>query len=204
MRIWQTWKSEEDAVKAHEYFHRNIVMHIADDKIRVDRAIREIRPKQKVLDLGCNDGEFGKHLIDNLKCDVYGIDVSVVCEKFAKKNGVKFTRGRIEKMPYGDNEFDTAIAMEVLEHIWNTKKALAEIHRVIKLGGLLLGTVPHPAVELKDLSNQDHHCHRFTKKTLKYYLLNSFKTCSFEDLYIDIQNHNRSILPTFLFFKAYK
>lgn len=42
-----------------------------------------------------------------------------------------------------DNKFDCVTALEVLEHIYNTKRFLSEIHRVLKPNGYLILSVPN-------------------------------------------------------------
>jgi SAM-dependent methyltransferase len=45
-------------------------------------------------------------------------------------------------LPFGSDVFDRVIAAEVLEHIPDDQRALAEIARVLRPGGLLAVTVP--------------------------------------------------------------
>jgi SAM-dependent methyltransferase len=45
-------------------------------------------------------------------------------------------------LTFPDNEFDLVISLEVLEHIPDYKKALAEIYRVLKPGGYFVFSVP--------------------------------------------------------------
>ena len=51
-------------------------------------------------------------------------------------------RGDATAMPFGDGMFDRVIAAEVLEHIRCDQRALAEIARVTRPGGLVAVTVP--------------------------------------------------------------
>jgi SAM-dependent methyltransferase len=51
-------------------------------------------------------------------------------------------RGDATAMPFPDGAFDRVIAAEVLEHIPADARALAEIARVLRPGGLLAVTVP--------------------------------------------------------------
>jgi SAM-dependent methyltransferase len=50
--------------------------------------------------------------------------------------------GDATAMPFGDGTFDRVIAAEVLEHIPADQRALTEIARVLKPGGLVAITVP--------------------------------------------------------------
>jgi predicted SAM-dependent methyltransferase len=50
--------------------------------------------------------------------------------------------GDIHKLPFDDNSIDSIICLFVLEHVKNPCKAVSEIHRVLKPGGLALVGVP--------------------------------------------------------------
>jgi SAM-dependent methyltransferase len=51
-------------------------------------------------------------------------------------------RGDALDLPFGDDTFDRIIASEVLEHLGDDHRALAELARVLKPGGTLAATVP--------------------------------------------------------------
>src|SRR5574339_822128 len=53
-------------------------------------------------------------------------------------------------LPFDDNAFDAVILSEVIEHVADPMRALSEIQRVLKKGGLLFLTWPfiHPLHEL--------------------------------------------------------
>jgi SAM-dependent methyltransferase len=111
-------------------------------------------PKGKVLDVGCASGiNFLAPTLATLGWQVYGIDG----RKFRLNYpGFHFTLGEITCMPFPDNEFDVVYAVSTLEHmgpggeggIYGVSnadadfKAVAEISRVLKPGGILLVTVP--------------------------------------------------------------
>lgn len=47
-----------------------------------------------------------------------------------------------ESFPFSDQQFDSVLAFQVLEHVFEPKEFLAEIQRVLKPGGILLLAVP--------------------------------------------------------------
>jgi ubiquinone/menaquinone biosynthesis C-methylase UbiE len=51
-------------------------------------------------------------------------------------------RGDATALPFADATFDAVVTSEVLEHIPDDTGALAELHRVLKPGGVLAATVP--------------------------------------------------------------
>lgn len=52
-------------------------------------------------------------------------------------------RGNLEKLDFPGNCFDLVLTADVLEHVRDLDRALAEIARILKPGGLHLFTVPH-------------------------------------------------------------
>ena len=51
--------------------------------------------------------------------------------------------GMVDRLPFGGGQFDTVLATEVLEHVDDAERAVAEIYRVLRPGGHLLATVPY-------------------------------------------------------------
>jgi SAM-dependent methyltransferase len=57
-------------------------------------------------------------------------------------------RGSVYELPFADATFDCVIISEVLEHLGEDDRALAEIARVLKPGGTLAASVPRRGPEL--------------------------------------------------------
>lgn len=51
--------------------------------------------------------------------------------------------GSLTELPFADNSYDTLICSEVIEHIKDDAKAVAELNRVLAPGGTLIITVPY-------------------------------------------------------------
>lgn len=95
-----------------------------------------------VLDAGCGHGNY---VIDeNRKMISWaaGIDLSV---DFVRKNICldEVIIADLEKIPFVENEYDGVLSLWVLEHLKTPKKAIQEIHRVLKPGGYVFFTVPN-------------------------------------------------------------
>lgn len=97
-----------------------------------------IYAKGKLIDLGCGNvplyATYKKYVKENICVDwtnsVHGINY-LDCECDLNKNS-----------PFNDNEFDTVILSDVLEHIAEPEKLVLEISRIMKKGGKLLLNVP--------------------------------------------------------------
>ena len=47
-----------------------------------------------------------------------------------------------DRMPYANNYFDRAIAVHVLEHLPDLPRAIGELHRLLRVGGILAIVIP--------------------------------------------------------------
>lgn len=93
----------------------------------------------KLLDYGCGDGQFLNRIYDY--CEIAcGIDI---CDLAIEKAHHSYPSLELKlisdhKIPYEDNYFDTACAIDVLEHIVDIESVFEELNRVLKLKGNLL------------------------------------------------------------------
>lgn len=96
-----------------------------------------------VLDLGCAGG-FMAEAIARRGAEVTGIDPSqgaiAAARAHAAAEGlaIRYDTGVGEALPYPDASFDTVVCVDVLEHVADLPKVLAEVARVLKPGGLFL------------------------------------------------------------------
>lgn len=77
-------------------------------------------------------------------------------------------------LPYEDNTFDFAVSFDVFEHIEDDAKAVSEIYRVLKPGGILLMTVPAFPFLFSSHDVALEHKRRYTMKAIKQ-LLSPFR-----------------------------
>ena len=89
--------------------------------------IRKNKSSLHTLDLGCGNAPY-KHLFS----DRIGFDNK-------SGEGVDVV-GDAHKLPFKNEEFDTVLCSEVLEHLHSPEIALAEMKRVLKSGGILILT----------------------------------------------------------------
>ncbi|MDO8519959.1 MAG: class I SAM-dependent methyltransferase [Deltaproteobacteria bacterium] len=98
----------------------------------------------RVLEVGCGSGKISRYLVDRLHCKTYtGVDISPQMIAQAEAGTHRDTRlifqvADAQKLPFDDGSFDAVIVMDLLHHLKNWKKAVREIHRVLKDGGKFL------------------------------------------------------------------
>ncbi len=87
----------------------------------------------------------------------------------ARTDGVKYIGSVLDMHMISDDTYDTAICLEVLEHVPQPFKATKEINRILKTNGIFIMSVPH----LSRLHEQPHDYYRYTKYGIRAMLEDS-------------------------------
>ncbi|KAL1193173.1 24-methylenesterol C-methyltransferase 2 [Cardamine amara subsp. amara] len=124
-----TGKSHKDATRLHE--------EMAVDLI-------QIKPGQKILDVGCGVGGPMRAIASHSRANVVGITINEYQVNRArlhnKKAGLEalceVVCGNFLQMPFDDNSFDGAYSIEATCHAPKLEEVYAEIYRVLKPGSL--------------------------------------------------------------------
>lgn len=96
-----------------------------------------------VLDLGCAGG-FMAEALDDRGARVTGIDPAAgaiaAARAHAEETGraIRYDVGVGEDLPYEDAAFDAVVSVDVLEHVADLERVVAEVSRVLKPGGMFL------------------------------------------------------------------
>jgi SAM-dependent methyltransferase len=97
---------------------------------------------RRVLDLGCRSGAFTRNFLDGN--EVVGLDVDRAALAKAAELGIETVVGDVEDpLPFPDESFDAVVAGELLEHLQFPDALVAEARRVLRPGGVLVGSVPN-------------------------------------------------------------
>ena len=111
----------------HRRVHRSLVFDRRRDRL-VRALLAQLPPESSILDVGCGSGEIGSDLVaaghrvvgvETLARDECAIDMSVF-------------DGRT--LPFGDDEFDWVVIVDVLHHAADPDRVVAEARRVATLG----------------------------------------------------------------------
>jgi len=165
-------------------FFRDVFLHYLKKK-----DSRDMAGSLCYLDAGCGDGinlqwasGFFKEQCIDVKVtamDYNPLRIDRVTERHLAKE--TYIASLLE-MPFNDSTFDIIICSHVLEHIERYHKALVEIWRVLRPGGLLLVGVPNEGCFFARLRNKiiqrsilkkTDHVVFFESKTIKEALLNT-------------------------------
>jgi SAM-dependent methyltransferase len=99
---------------------------------------------QRVLDVGSGPGALTAELVQRLGAEnVAAVDPSEPFVQAARSRhpGVDVRLASAEELPYGDDEFDAAIAQLVVHFMADPAKGIAEMARVTKPGGVVAACV---------------------------------------------------------------
>ena len=109
-------------------------------------AARELQGAQRVLDVGCGDGQVSR-LAARLGAEVLGIDPTWNCVRVASERGTNVARAGAAALPFADASFDAVVACLVFEHIRDVDQAIAEVARVLQPGGRFCFFLNHPLLQ---------------------------------------------------------
>jgi SAM-dependent methyltransferase len=130
-----------------EYFQNEGVASFADAVPRYEFLARRLSaalPRgAKVLNIGAGSGQL-ERMLQHRAFAVSALDPGEAVIRRLASDGVDGRVGSAERLPFASGSFDAVVASEVLEHLdpAQCELAVAEIQRVLKDGGLFLGTVP--------------------------------------------------------------
>ena len=128
-----TLEQAEEQILSSDRWLRNILARVGS------RAT--VRPGMKVLDVGAAQGRT-LIALDRRGFEAYGVEPAdearqVACELAAREGcHIVIEAGTAESLPFAADTFDLVIATSVMEHVVDLERSLAEIHRVLRPGGM--------------------------------------------------------------------
>ncbi len=123
---------------------------------------------QSLLDFGCGDGLFLKHLLEhNHSLSMTGYDPYYANDENNITGAVKIFKSLND---IGPQQFDVVCALEVIEHIKNDAEALQQLHKLLKPRGTLLLTVPAYQLIYSRRDVASGHYRRYSRSSLSQLL----------------------------------
>jgi len=101
---------------------------------------------ERILDVGCGTGSLTRVLLESADLkSIAAVDLADVYLESARQTirdpRVDFKAGDATSLPFADKSFDRAFAMLVLHFVPDAKKAVGEMRRVVRSGGVVAATV---------------------------------------------------------------
>ena len=121
---------------------------------RVVMNLMQVEPQARILDCGVGNGSLSIALDSLVKgsVDFHAIDTSaemlVQAKSVMQHAGLDphLQQADVMSLPYEDQSFDVVMAAHVLEHLPDPQRALAEMVRVLKPGGMVFLCVTRPSL----------------------------------------------------------
>jgi ubiquinone/menaquinone biosynthesis C-methylase UbiE len=112
--------------------------------------VLELLPRRlgRVADVGCGPGVMVEAVLER-GGTFDGVDLSPEMvreaqDRYGHLPGVSFRTGNIEALDLPSDSYDQVIVMAVIEYLKTPDRALAEVARIMRPGGLAIVTVPKP------------------------------------------------------------
>jgi 2-polyprenyl-6-hydroxyphenyl methylase / 3-demethylubiquinone-9 3-methyltransferase len=139
-RMAETWWDEDGflhALTALNPARFGYMRRVLTEDLRLTPAMLQ------VLDIGCGGGLLAEEFA-RLGCTVTGVDPSekslAAARTHAARQGLPITYRAAsgEALPFADASFDVAYCCDVLEHVSDLRRVIAQTARVLKPGGIYL------------------------------------------------------------------
>lgn len=183
---------------------------------------------ESVLDVGCGVGHWGQRLLQHMPptTTLYGVDPEAEWINGAEKRALTlqqdershFQVGSAEHLPWPDNHFDMVTCQTLLIHVADITKAIREMTRVLKPGGLFLAAEPNnfgssaaglikknllPWEEVSDLLELEYRCMQ-GKLSLGeghqsggHLVLARLRQCGWKEVQVHLNNQSARVTPPY-------
>jgi len=105
------------------------------------RCLGQDKGEGRILDIGGFDGYWAASVDGGI---AYSLDI----DTHARFDGVRYIRGNGQALPFSDGTFDVVFALDVIEHVPDEGRVIAEAVRVLRSGGRLVLTTPSEDIRI--------------------------------------------------------
>jgi SAM-dependent methyltransferase len=154
--------SDRDLWETHAQWWQDEFTEGADpeyDEQIIPLAAEHLAGAQRVLDIGCGEGQIARVAQRAGAQFVLGVDPTAaqLLEASRRAGGPCYARAEASALPCADASFDAAVACLVFEHIVDVDSAIAEVGRVLAPGGRFLFFLNHPLLQTPGSGWIDDH-----------------------------------------------
>jgi len=141
-RRWRTIRERADFEYVRNGYNALKLPHTEENASECDDIVRDLLElgfprSSKIIDAGCGAGTLCRQLRAGGFSEVTAFDISDENVQAARPFAVKAFRSSCEAIEEGDGLYDLVLSITVIEHTMDARKALSELHRILKPGGHL-------------------------------------------------------------------
>lgn len=150
-----------------------------NERVRLNQKIVSLINKKSefILDVGCGNGWLSR-MVQNDQNKVVSLDIALNNVKKALLNKPHVNHSGLVAdvfhLPFQKDSFDSIIASEIIEHVYDPKKFIACLFDVLKPGGELIITTPYNeqiplylCVHCNKMTPKNAHLHSFNDANIK-------------------------------------
>lgn len=136
----------ENQEKIWDHFQNEGIDSFSQSQGRLEFIVRRIPAGKRVLNIGVGNGGL-ERLAEGKGIEIWALDPGERAIERVRQSldmGKKAQIGYSQAMPFPNAHFDFVVMSEVLEHLDEAvfEATLGEVRRVLKPGGIFMGTVP--------------------------------------------------------------
>lgn len=174
-----------------DYFEERFPETEAEENRLRQFILSKIPAKARLIaDIGSGNGRLTKELL-NLSRYVVSVDVSLenlrkIIKNYGQENHYSVVADALN-LPFRSSVFDCVIASEVIEHVPDPKRLVAELFRVTKVGGIVIVTTPYCekiryslCIHCNKPTPMNAHLHSFDEPKMKEIILEVIPDASFQ------------------------
>jgi ubiquinone/menaquinone biosynthesis C-methylase UbiE len=119
-------------------------LHVALSERWFRGRMFDLRGAKRILDAGCGAGQLTQHLAryadpdaSITACD-FSVEMLLRARQRLQGSSIQFVLGDLKQLPFADASFDCITCGYAIEHLSDARSGLAELARVLRVGGRLL------------------------------------------------------------------
>ena len=113
------------------------------EKMRAIHRIAPDEPYREILEVGGGQSGLSALLYPEARITNLDLDPSFADAPPNRQPRTTFVCGDATALPFGEESFDAVTMFDLIEHVPDDRKAMAEARRVLRPGGVLLVSTPH-------------------------------------------------------------